>query len=97
VQFPIDPYVLEVADLLKAAGVEVGETWTEATDPIDHNIEVKTGRWHPHLIWDGTFWLYIAYPMPWTHAGPLLNGAKPDPADVVAATVALLARLVEKN
>lgn len=94
---PLAPYVAEIADLLKAAGVEVGKTWTEATNPVDHNIEVKAGRWHPHLIWDGTGWKYIAYPMQWTHAGPLLDGARPDAADVVAATVVLLGQLVDEG
>jgi len=94
---PLDPYVAEVANLLKAAGVEVSETWTEATDPIDHNIEVKAGRWHPHLIWDGSGWKHISYPLQWKHAGPLLNGARPDPVEVVAATVALLERLLEEG
>jgi hypothetical protein len=97
VKFPLDPYVAEVSALLTAAGVEVGETWTEATDPIDHNIEVKAGRWHPHLIWNGTGWTYIAWPMQWTHAGTLLDGARPDPVEVVAATVGLLERLLDEG
>lgn len=95
--YPLDPYVAEVADLLAAAGVEVGRTWTEATDPIDHNIEVKAGRWHPHLIWDGTGWKYIAYPMQWTHAGPMLDGVRPDGLEVVVAAVALLEQLLEEG
>jgi hypothetical protein len=97
VKFPLDPYVTEVADLLAAAGVEVGETWTEATDPIDHNVEVKAGRWHPHLIWNGAGWKFIAYPREYIHAGQLLAGVRPDPVEVVAATVALLERLLDEG
>jgi hypothetical protein len=92
---PLDPYVAEVAAALTAAGHDVTETWTEATDPTDHNIALKVRQSTLVLIWDtARSWVWIAYPSPsgtYSAAGMLLpdDGVRPAPA-VVAAEVALL-------
>lgn len=92
---PVDPYVLEVAAALTAAGLEVTETWTEATDPTDHNIAIQVGKSSLILVWDEQrHWVWIAYPTPnssYSAAGTLF-AVRADPSDVVAAVEQVLTR-----
>lgn len=94
--YPLDPHVAEVAALLAAAGHNVTETWTEATDPIDHNIAVQVRDSSLVLVWDEQRgWTWISYPHPsstYSGAGTLLPDARPAPADVAAAVATLLDR-----
>ncbi len=97
---PVDPYVTDCATALRAAGHEVTETWTEPTEPVDHNIRVKVGEATLDLSWDERRqWVWIVYPRPGsTHsdAGPLFTSAdhRADPADVVAGVERLIDRVV---
>lgn len=96
---PVDPYVTEVADLLKAAGHNVTDTWTEPVEPTDHNIEI-VGAWTLHLVWDTTGWQWTAYGAavrtgPPTTAGYLLDEEpRPEPQDVVREVARLFVTLV---
>jgi hypothetical protein len=92
---PVDPYVLEVAAALTAAGHNVTETWTEATDPTDHNIAIQIRKSTLVLVWDEQrHWVWIAYPAPnssYSAAGTLI-AVHADPSEVVAAVAALITR-----
>ncbi len=63
-RYPLDPYVAEVADALKAAGLPAVETWTEPVIPVDHVIAIAVEpRGTVHLVWDATpnGWKFFAY------------------------------------
>ncbi len=98
---PLDPYVADVADALKAAGVAVAETWTEPVIPVDHCIAVAVEpRGVVHLVWEdsGRGWRFFIYAVRvgtgLPEAGPLPGcDGRPDATFVVAATRVLLSRL----
>lgn len=97
-QYPLDPYVTECAAALAAAGLEVAETWTEATDPVDHNIAVKVRASTLVLIWDEQRqWTWIVYPSPsstYSAAGALFadTSVRRSVADVAAEVARLTSR-----
>jgi hypothetical protein len=97
VPYPLDLYVAEVAAALATAGLDVAETWTEATDPVDHNIAIRVRTSTLVLIWDDQRqWTWIAYPAPsstYSAAGALFPaGPRRAPADVAAEVAKLATR-----
>lgn len=99
-QHQLDPYVAECAAALTAAGHEVTETWTEATDPVDHNIAANVGDGSLVLVWDDkTQWVWIHYPYPHachSDAGPLFTNTdvRPHPSEVAREVGVLIDRII---
>jgi hypothetical protein len=96
-----DPYVADVAEALRAAGLAVTETWTEPVTPVDHCIAIAVEpRGTVHLVWDTAVgWRFFVYAPGRVAAGVEEAGPLPrcfgrtDVTVVVVAARELLGRL----